>query len=57
MINKFYNKEFSDIMGAELYRVETIKKIPIDCYNEGFEFNFTSKILKKKLRVGEVYKI
>jgi hypothetical protein len=55
MINKFYNKKFTDIIGAKLYKVETIKKIPIDCFNAGFEFNFTSKILKKKLHVGEVF--
>lgn len=55
MINKFYNKKFTDIIGAKLYRVATIKKIPVDCFNAGFEFNFTSKILKMRLNVDEVF--
>jgi hypothetical protein len=55
LINKFYNKKFTDIIGAKLYRVKSIKKIPIDCFNEGFEFNFTSKILKMKLNVAEIF--
>jgi glycosyltransferase involved in cell wall biosynthesis len=55
MINKFYNKKFIDTIGAKLYKVNTIKKVPIDCFNAGFEFNFTSKILKMKFNVGEVF--
>jgi hypothetical protein len=55
MINKFYNKQFIDTIGAKLYKVSTIKKVPIDCFNAGFEFNFTSKILKMKFNVGEVF--
>ncbi len=55
LINIFYNKKFTDIIGAKLYKLKSIKNIPIDCFDAGFEFNFTSKILKMRLNVDEVF--
>jgi len=54
LLNKFYNYHLTDIIGGKLYKKETIKKIPISCYTEGFDFEFMSRILKKKLKVGEM---
>jgi dolichol-phosphate mannosyltransferase len=54
LINKFYGKNFTDIIGAKLYRVNTIKKIPINSYQQGFDFEFISRICKKKYKIGEV---
>jgi glycosyltransferase involved in cell wall biosynthesis len=54
LINKFYNKKFTDIIGGKLYKRKTIKRIPINCYTHGFDFEFISRILKKKLKVGEI---
>lgn len=55
MTNKFYDNDFSDIIGGKLYKTETIKKIPISCFNQGFDFQFISRIFKKKLKVGEIF--
>ena len=54
ILNKFYNYHLTDIIGGKLYKKETIKKIPISCYTEGFDFEFMSRILKKKLKVCEM---
>ena len=55
LINKFYNKNFTDIIGGKLYRREAVKKIPINSYNQGFDFEFISRICKKKLKIGEIF--
>jgi hypothetical protein len=55
LINKFYNKNFTDIIGAKLFRIAVIRKVAIDNFHTGYDFNFTSKILKMKLNVGEVF--
>ena len=55
LINKFYNKKFNDIIGTKLYKVKVIKKIPITSFHQGFDFSHTSKILKMKLKIGEIF--
>jgi glycosyltransferase involved in cell wall biosynthesis len=55
LINKFYNKNFTDIIGAKLFRIAVIRKVAVDNFHAGYDFNFTSKILKMKLNVGEVF--
>lgn len=42
LINKFYDHKFTDIIGAKLYKIKTIKKIPIDSFHMGFDFQFMS---------------
>ena len=54
LVNKFYNYNFTDIIGGKLYKRVTIRKIPINCYTAGFDFEFMSRILKRNLKVGEI---
>jgi glycosyltransferase involved in cell wall biosynthesis len=55
LINKFYNRKFTDIIGAKLYKIKSIKKIPINSYHMGFDFEFISRICKNNYNIGEVY--
>jgi glycosyltransferase involved in cell wall biosynthesis len=53
LINKFYNRKFTDIIGAKLYKIKSIKKIPINSYHMGFDFEFISRICKKIIKLGK----
>ena len=55
LINKFYDRNFTDIIGAKLYKIKSIKKIKINSYHQGFDFEFISRICKKNYKVGELY--
>ena len=55
LINKFYEKNFTDIIGGKFYRTESVKKIPINSYHAGFDFEFFSRICKKNLNILEVF--
>lgn len=55
LINFFYNKKFTDIIGAKLYRKETIKDVLPKTSGQGFDFELVSLICKKNLKVGEVF--
>ena len=54
LINIFYKKNFTDIIGAKLYKKSSVLKIPINSYNYGFDFEFLSRACKKKLKIDEV---
>ena len=54
LINKFYNKKFTDIIGAKLYKIKTIQEIPIDSFHMGFDFQFMSRICKRNFKIGEL---
>jgi glycosyltransferase involved in cell wall biosynthesis len=54
LINKFYNHKFTDIIGAKLYNVNSVKKIRTNSYNAGFDFEFMSRACKEKFRISEV---
>lgn len=54
LINLFYSKNFTDIIGAKLYKTETIKKIPCNSYHTGFDFEFISRACKRDLKIGEI---
>jgi glycosyltransferase involved in cell wall biosynthesis len=54
LINKFYGHKFTDIIGAKLYKRSTVKKIKTNSYNNGFDFEFMSRLCKKKYKIGEV---
>ena len=54
LINKFYNHKFTDIIGAKLYKIKTIKKIPIDSFHMGFDFQFMSRICKRNYKIDEL---
>ncbi len=55
LINKFYGKEFNDIIGVKLYRKSSLIQIPLNCNNTGFEFYSVSKFCKLNLKIGEVF--
>jgi len=55
LINKFYNKNFTDIIGGKFYKTNSVKKIPINSYHAGFDFEFFSRICKKKLKIRELF--
>ena len=54
LINIFYKKKFTDIIGAKLYKKSSILKIPINSHKYGFDFEFLSRACKKKLEINEV---
>ena len=54
LINIFYGHKFTDIIGGKLYKTKSIKNIKTNSYNEGFDFEFISRICKKRLKIGEV---
>ena len=53
-INKFYNKNFTDIIGGKLYKRSSVIKIPTNSFHMGFDFEFISRIIKSNLKVGEI---
>jgi glycosyltransferase involved in cell wall biosynthesis len=55
LINKFYNKNFTDIIGGKFYRTSSVKKIQINSYHTGFDFEFFSKICKKNFKIKEIF--
>ena len=55
LINLFYNKNFTDIIGAKLYRKETIKDVLPKTSGQGFDFELVSLICKKNLKVNEIF--
>lgn len=54
LINKWYGYEFTDIIGAELFKSSVIKQIKIDTMFSGFKFEHVSRMCKKKLKIGEI---
>ena len=55
LINKFYGKKFTDIIGTKLYRRETIQPIIPKVSGQGFDFELVSLICKYRLSVEEVF--
>ncbi len=55
MINLFYNRNFTDIIGGKLYRKDTIINVLPVTSGPGFDFEFVSLICKKNLGVGEIF--
>jgi hypothetical protein len=54
IINKFYNKKFTDIIGSKLYKTAAVRKIPINSYGAGFDWEFISRACKRNLKIGEI---
>ena len=54
LINVFYNKKFTDIIGAKLYKKKSIKRVPTNSFHSGFDFEFISRACKRNLKIGEV---
>ena len=55
LINFFYNKNFTDIIGAKLYRKETVKHVLPKTSGQGFDFELVSFLCKRNLNVDEVF--
>jgi len=54
LINIFYKKKFTDIIGAKLYKTSSVKKIPCNSFHTGFDFEFISRCCKRNLKIGEL---
>jgi glycosyltransferase involved in cell wall biosynthesis len=54
LINCFYNKKFTDIIGSRFYKTKVIKKIKILSNHQGYDFELVSKICKLNLKIDEV---
>ena len=55
LINFLYNKNFTDIIGAKLYRKETVKHVLPKTSGQGFDFELVSFLCKRNLNVDEVF--
>ena len=54
LINIFYQKKFTDIIGAKLYKTDAVRKIPSNSLHTGFDFEFISRACKRKMKIGEI---
>jgi dolichol-phosphate mannosyltransferase len=55
MINLFYGKNFTDIIGSKFYRVSSLKKLfPFDDITITFDFELVSKLCKRGYQVLEI---
>ena len=54
LINLWYGKRFTDIIGSRLYKTDTIKKVPVTSYIASFDFESISRICKRKLKIEEI---
>jgi glycosyltransferase involved in cell wall biosynthesis len=54
LINWWFGKEFTDIIGSRLYKTEMIRKVPISTYGAGFDFESITRICMRKLNINEV---
>lgn len=55
MINTFYHKNFTDIIGSKFYRTASLKKLyPITDRTITFDFEVVSKLCKRGYRIKEI---
>lgn len=54
LINIWYEKFFTDVIGSRLYKTSTIKQIPISLYGPGFDFESISRMCKRRLKMEEL---
>lgn len=55
MINTFYNKNFTDIIGSKFYRTASLRKLyPISDRSITFDFEVVSKLCKRGYRIKEI---
>jgi len=55
LINKFYQKNFTDIIGTKFYKKEIFNSLSINSVGQGFDFELVSKISKKNFKIDELY--
>ncbi len=54
LINRWYGKNFTDMIGTQLYRTSSIRKVPVSTYGQGYIFENISRICKRGLKMEEV---
>ena len=54
LINLFYGRKFSDIIGNRLYRTDSLKKVNPQEHAIGFDFEVVSKLCKYKYKIKEM---
>jgi glycosyltransferase involved in cell wall biosynthesis len=54
LINLFYKRRFTDIIGTRLYRTSSFRKINIESSGFGFDFEVVSRLCKKNFRIKEM---
>lgn len=54
LINLFYGRRFTDIIGTRLYRTSSFKKIDIGASGMSFDFEVVSKLCKKGFSIKEM---
>ncbi len=55
MINKFYNKCFTDIIGSKLYKTSVLRELyPISDRSITFDFEVVSKLCKRGYKIKEL---
>jgi glycosyltransferase involved in cell wall biosynthesis len=54
LINLFYKRRFTDIIGTKLYRVSSLKKVYFESNGFSFDFEVASKLCKNKFKIKEV---
>ena len=53
LVNWWYGKDLTDIIGSRLYRTASIRKIPVSTTGYGFEFESVSRICRRGLKMTE----
>lgn len=54
LINLFYGKKFTDIIGTRFYRTASFRKLSIESSNIAFDFEVVSRLCKAGYRILEV---
>jgi glycosyltransferase involved in cell wall biosynthesis len=54
LINLFYKRRFTDIIGTKLYRASSFRRIYIESKGISFDFEVASKFCKNRFKIKEV---
>lgn len=54
LVNKWYGKNFTDIIATKLIKTNICKKLNCKFKNQGFEFELAGKLSKRRYRIGEI---
>jgi len=54
LINKWYDYQFTDIIGSKFYRTSSLRKVIPKTNGQGFDFELVSIMCKRKFRIKEI---
>jgi len=54
LINKWYNYQFTDIIGSKFYRTSSLKTVIPQTNGQGFDFELVSIMCKRKFKIKEI---